>query len=111
MTSASFDPTPRTIQTVADLTPKHLGKVIRIPDLQQPGLDFDAPRVTITGRYYGRAPVPGGWWRMDVRLRGGGVLQLDTPVPGNHPCYLTSEAPLPSGRVAVDVPLFGGEDR
>lgn len=75
----------RTVQCVAHLAKHHEGKPIRIPDLQQPGLDFDAPRVTVRGRYYGRRPAEGGWWWLDVRLR--------TPLPPSHPCYLTAEDP------------------
>ena len=84
---------PRTVSTVAHLTKHHEGKPIRIPDLQQPGLDFDAPRVTVRGRYYGMRPAEGGWWWLDVRLRSGGVPLLDTPLPPSHPCYLTAEDP------------------
>jgi len=67
--------------------------LIRIPDLVQPGQDFDAPRVSVTGRYYGMRPASPGWWWLDVRLRSGGLMQLDSPLPQSHPCFLVSEDP------------------
>ncbi len=96
---------PRTVTTVADLTKRHDGKQVRIPGLQQPGADFDAPRVTVTGRYYGKREAHSpGWWWLDVRLRSDGALQLDTPLPGIHPCYLTAEDP--ARPQPVEVALF-----
>lgn len=87
----------RTVSVVGDLTDGHIGGVVRIPELHQPGADFGAPLVTVTGRYYGRAPASAdggrGWWWVDVRLRSGGALLLDAPVPASHPCFLVAEDP------------------
>ena len=59
----------RTVATIRDLKPLHTqGARVRIPDLHQPGQDFDAPHVTVTGRLYGMRRVPGGWL-LDLRLR------------------------------------------
>lgn len=97
----------RTVTTVADLTARHEGKRIRIPDLQLPGVDFDYPHVTVTGKYFGRRPADTErWWWVDVRTTLYGGLLLDTPLPAAHPCFLVSEDP-PPGPALVDTPLFG----
>ena len=82
---------PRTVSTVADLTKHHEGKPIRIPDLQQPGLDFDAP----SHRRGGTTAAPGRG-RLVVARRPAPQRRrplLDTPLPPSHPCYLTAEDP------------------
>lgn len=87
----------RTVKTVADLRSKHLGRQIRIPDLHQPGEDFDV-KVTVTGTldalqhastWWGRAPSV--WVRLRPKR-----ADLDTPLPLTHPCYLVSEDPPPA---------------
>jgi len=75
--------------TVGDLA-KHLGKRVEIPGLHQPGADWDAPKVSVTGRVVGLRPVLGPFaavtpavW-VDLVPRG----QLDRPLPIGHPVLL-----------------------
>jgi hypothetical protein len=92
----THNPAARTVVTVEDLKPIHVrGTQIRIPDLHMPGLDFDAPHVTVTGRLYSMRRTLGGWL-LDVRRTHAGPSLLDTPIPGTHPCYLVREDPPPA---------------
>ena len=45
--------------TVGALTAAHLGHHVRIPDLIQPGHDYDEPRAETTGRLTGLRLSPG----------------------------------------------------
>ncbi len=75
---------------LADLTPRHFGHTIAIPDLHQPGTDWDAPKVTVGGLLTGLS-----WARYDramvwVRLAPKSAA-LDTPLPLTWPCRIDPE--------------------
>lgn len=70
--------------TVGDLTPRHFGRRIEIPDLHQPGTDFDDPKVTVTGLLRGLSSAHGtrGVW---VTFSPSSPSALNRPLPIDHP--------------------------
>lgn len=79
---------PRTVTTVSDLGVKHLGKMLRIPDLHQPSADFDAPKVTVTAKLLGLTLAANDRMAF-IKTRPAQVI--DGPIWRDHPCYLTEE--------------------
>ena len=78
------------IDHIGALTAGHLGKRIRIPDLHQPGTDWDAPKVAIEGTLDSLASArswggPQCWVKLSPRS-----AALDTPLPLSWPCEVLS---------------------
>jgi hypothetical protein len=79
-----------TVRIIGDLTVRHLGCRIRIPDLHQPGTDWDAPKVTVEGTLIGLRLATFGLVRacwVDIRPQ----EQLDSPLLPNHPCHIEED--------------------
>ena len=77
------------VRRIGDLTARHFGRTIRIPDLHQPGEDWDGPKVVVTGKLDGLASVPYGRGEVWVRLAPK-TASLDRPLPLTWPCELVS---------------------
>lgn len=78
------------VRYVGDLTARHLGQTVSIPDLHPPGLDYDAPPVTITGRLDGLDRVSSAPHMVRVNL-GPARATLDRPLPLNHRCWIAQQ--------------------
>ncbi len=77
------------VRMVGDLSARHLGRKISIPNLHQPADDFDAPTVTVTGKLIGLT-LPGmGWGQVWVNLSPKGV-SLDRVLPLTWPCEVAA---------------------
>ena len=67
--------------TVGDLTVRHLGRRIRLDNLMQPGLDWDAPRVSVEARLVGISQAWGPGLRLHLRpALAWALVSLDTPI-------------------------------
>ncbi len=94
----------RTVTTIGDLAARHLGQKVRIPYLHQPGTDWDAPKVAVTGTldklsrpgFFSKGQCWVGLTPISVRL--------DRPLPLTWPCFLVSEDPAapPAEQDALD---------
>ena len=73
------------VRMIGDLTARHLGRTISIPNLHQPGADWDAPKVTVTGKLDKLTSVPFGCGEVWVGLSPK-TVQLDRPLPLTWPC-------------------------
>ena len=73
------------VRMIGDLTARHLGRTISIPNLHQPGADWDAPKVTVTGKLDGLTRVTFGAGEVFVKLLPKGVA-LDRSLPLTWPC-------------------------
>ena len=72
----------RMTMTVGDLTARHLGRRIRLDGLHQPGLDWDAPRVSVEARLVGISQAWGPGLRLHLRPANLAwvLVSLDTPI-------------------------------
>lgn len=76
------------VRRIGDLSARHIGMRITIPDLHQPGEDWDAPRVSVSGRLDGLTSAYGKL-EVWVKLRPK-TVELDRPLPISWPCEVTA---------------------
>lgn len=72
------------VSCVGDLSARHLGKRVTIRNLHQPGEDWNAPRVSVSGTLDGiaRPGIGVGVW---LKLKPN-AANLDCPLPLDWPC-------------------------